>query len=1084
MGAKAPPPAGRKIITSESPPPVAGRAKKRIDKTLPTRVAPPTEKSGYETVRADILKVKEAPPKLRPPPAVETGAAQYLARQAQATRTKLADFNPHEARAGKIRKVDEMPVRAALNEVAVKETEGVGLTRTLRDGTKVRLFEFIYDAGPFAEQMSNLRLHFACAKDGKGHYTHNKEWGGKDKTLIPMEPLGDGRWRVRVEIAEASFKDGNKADWGVVADTPQGKNRWAVFTDENPNFEVGAPTASFEYAAVTYHRKGVAKLADGGTRFSFWAPNAQAVRVKIWDADGNVTTAPLERARGGEWKVEVDTPWRSLLGKAYAFEVTDWSQKSTVVPDPYGAAMQGKQRGVDHIYMNKKTGEETHEFDRDALDLLRFEIQHPGKYDEAKLVFFDQAGERIDVRGDLVSRMQVGASAAKRTGVMADKLRNDRFNDYWQRRLDQDGSIRMQEVNGTYSVVIENDPGLMGLRYELQLWKDGKLVGAKNGKSFASDAERRASGYNDPWDNRLSPQSGRSFGTSLITGTSFDWRHDAAPRERDRRKWVVYQMHVGSFLSSANNTRRSTFDDVTKMLQHVKDLGANTIELLPINEFQGKRNWGYDGVSSLAVESSYGFVAKDGRYLSGLTALKLFVDEAHRLGLNVVNDVVYNHVGGNNILWKADGEANSWFNWSHNPESFEPRDTDWGKMPAFNQPWVRQFYRDHAAYQLADLHFDGLRLDFTNPIKTVGGKEGWQLLREGNRMLHFFRPDFFTAAEQFPYEEIMTKPVGPGASGGAGFDVQWYTQFQHFWVHDSHNPSVMQERVQGHTTKMDRAFRDLVEKPGTGDWGKVSTIISNHDEVGNADRTINVANQHRHEVPGQEARNLARLAMAVGYTSPGVPMFFMGDEFLSRNQFKWGRASTWDMEWGWQNTGKDWDWAHLEMSEQSRKLFDALLARPEAQREDLAQRQLSEGERQLLRNLAALSPQEREEAYWHIAQRQMMRLVQELGALRQSSPAFLADAPMTHVEANNEKSLLSYVRTGGNDAFFVVTSLNKEDLQHHPVKMPPGPWREVFNSNAARYGGNNFGNGGRVLPGGEHVHMNIPSGGVVVFKRQ
>src|SRR5205085_1893423 len=103
---------------------------------------------------------------------------------------------------------------------------------------------------------------------------------------------------------------------------------------------------------------------------------------------------------------------------------------------------------------------------------------------------------------------------------------------------------------------------------------DGKL----------SDTERKASGYNDRWSDVITTDSGRSFRTSVIADDKFDWRNDNAVRETDRNKWVVYQLHTGSFFGKEGNANRSTFEDVIKNLDYFKNLGVNTLELLPVNE--------------------------------------------------------------------------------------------------------------------------------------------------------------------------------------------------------------------------------------------------------------------------------------------------------------------------------------------------------------------------------------------------------------------------------------------------------------------------------------------------------------------
>ncbi len=109
--------------------------------------------------------------------------------------------------------------------------------------------------------------------------------------------------------------------------------------------------------------------------------------------------------------------------------------------------------------------------------------------------------------------------------------------------------------------------------------------------------------------------------------------------------------------------------------------------------------------------------------VSGAEALKRFIDEAHAKGINVISDVVYNHVHGDyNGLWGMGSPENPYFNWSKEPGKFEQRDTAWGAVPAYSKPQVKQLFVDHVVAQVEELHFDGLRFDFTEPIKGTGGQ--------------------------------------------------------------------------------------------------------------------------------------------------------------------------------------------------------------------------------------------------------------------------------------------------------------------------------------------------------------------------
>jgi 1,4-alpha-glucan branching enzyme len=436
------------------------------------------------------------------------------------------------------------------------------------------------------------------------------------------------------------------------------------------------------------------------------------------------------------------------------------------------------------------------------------------------------------------------------------------------------------------------------------------------------------------------------------------------------------------------------------------------------------------------------------------------------------------------------GPENPYFNWSDDPAHPVVKQTDWGAMPAYDRPQVRQFFVDHAVSQATDLHFDGLRFDFTEPIKADwgGAADGWNMLRDINAALHAQNPNFFTTAEQFNYDPWMTKSL---QDGGAGFDAQWFTEFNHRLVHDNGKPSLLQQAASGQKTDMDAFMNMLVNHVdgggnSIGDWGHAVTVLSDHDEVGNATRIITVADGGEQGMPTQFARALARFSAGIALASPGIPMFFQGDESMAQNTFSWGDPSTWDTGWKWADLGKDWDWNHLQFNDAQKAVYQRLFALSPAQREaDASYQALSTSDRKVFTDLAALAPDMREKAMLDITRRQTFRFYQDAIALRKSSPAFDADAEVSRVYTHNDDSVMAFSRKKGDDEFLVVGSLNQKDLQAYKMKLPPGQWKEVMNSDSSLYGGGNFGNFGATLndANGGEIPVNLPAGGYVVFEK-
>ena len=178
---------------------------------------------------------------------------------------------------------------------------------------------------------------------------------------------------------------------------------------------------------------------------------------------------------------------------------------------------------------------------------------------------------------------------------------------------------------------------------------------------------------------------------SLIP-SAFQWTDDGW-RGLALRDYVIYELHVGTF------TPEGTFDSAIAKLEYLKQLGITVVEVMPVSAFPGKRDWGYDGVSPYAVQASYG----------GPEALKRFIDAAHRLGLAVMLDVVYNHLGPEGNYLRNFGP---YFTAHHK--------TPWGDAVNYDAAGcehVRRYVVENALYWIREYHLDGLRLDAVQTIK-------------------------------------------------------------------------------------------------------------------------------------------------------------------------------------------------------------------------------------------------------------------------------------------------------------------------------------------------------------------------------
>ena len=180
--------------------------------------------------------------------------------------------------------------------------------------------------------------------------------------------------------------------------------------------------------------------------------------------------------------------------------------------------------------------------------------------------------------------------------------------------------------------------------------------------------------------------------TEIVDPAEFDWS-DGTWKGIEFAEYVIYELHVGTF------TREGTFDAAIAKLPYLKELGITVVELMPVNAFPGNQNWGYDGVGLYAVQASYG----------GPEALRRFVDAAHREGLAVIQDVVYNHLGNEGNYLRQFG-----------PYFTSKHQTPWGEAINYDDQGshaVRRFIIGNALYWIHEYHMDGLRLDAVQTIK-------------------------------------------------------------------------------------------------------------------------------------------------------------------------------------------------------------------------------------------------------------------------------------------------------------------------------------------------------------------------------
>jgi maltooligosyltrehalose trehalohydrolase len=367
----------------------------------------------------------------------------------------------------------------------------------------------------------------------------------------------------------------------------------------------------------------------------------------------------------------------------------------------------------------------------------------------------------------------------------------------------------------------------------------------------------------DPW-SRFQPE-GPHGPSQLVAPDNFSWS-DSDWQGMALAGQVLYELHVGTF------TQEGTFDAACDRLGWLKDIGVTLIELLPVAEFPGRWNWGYDGVQLYAPFHGYG----------DPEALKRFVDAAHALGIGVILDVVYNHLG-------PDGNYLRCFS----PLFFSTKHkTDWGEPLNFDGPQcagARELIVANAAYWVREFHLDGFRLDATQMIFDDSDEHVVAALTAAARAAAAPRSIVVIAEDERQRTEYLKKPE----AGGHDLDALWNDDFHHAarvaltgsrdgYYHDFTGRA--QELLsavrhgflfqgQYHHWQKQRRGSPLRNMPAT----VCVHFLQNHDQVGNTHRGSRL---HPVVHPGRY-----RALTAVLLLGPQTPLLFMGQEFGSSRPF-------------------------------------------------------------------------------------------------------------------------------------------------------------------------------------------------------
>jgi maltooligosyltrehalose trehalohydrolase len=476
---------------------------------------------------------------------------------------------------------------------------------------------------------------------------------------------------------------------------------------------------------------------------------------------------------------------------------------------------------------------------------------------------------------------------------------------------------------------------------------------------------------------------------------------------------IIYELHVGTF------TPEGIFKAIIPRLSDLAELGVNAIEIMPVAQFSGDRNWGYDGVYPYAVQNSYGRPED----------LKQLVDAAHQQGIAVILDVVYNHFGpeGNYIA-------------HHAPYFTHTYQTPWGDAINFDDAYsdgVRNYFLENALYWLENYHIDGLRLDAIQAIYDLGAKH---ILQEMAEKVEEFSQQIGRKLYLIAESDLNNvRVIRPKESGGYGIDAQWSDDFHHSLRTVLTKESGGYYADFGTCEQLAKAYQNTFvydwqysqfrkryhgNSAGDRQGDQFVVCIQNHDQIGNR-----MLGERISDLIDFEGTKLAAGALLL---SPYLPLLFMGQEYGEESPFLYfvSHSDPELVKAVREGRKKEFTDFHTEgeyIDPQSMEAFNL---------SKLHWEQKNEGKHQVL---------------W--------QLYQQLIALRRTIPALkkLDKQNLNVTVRESDRSILLH-RWQDKSQIFSILNFNEQDIELKDI-FPPGKWRKILDSAETKWMGN-----GSILP--------------------
>ena len=586
------------------------------------------------------------------------------------------------------------------------------------------------------------------------------------------------------------------------------------------------------------------------------------------------------------------------------------------------------------------------------------------------------------------------------------------------------------------SVVLEGGPGSdsapVVLTPEERGYFSGLLPGATAGTRYRFRLGDDDTLLADP-ASRLQPE-GVHGPSAVVDAAAFAWETDAwdVPPFRN---WVLYELHVGTF------TREGTFAAIIPRLPYLKDLGITAIEIMPIAQFPGERNWGYDGVLPYAAQHSYG----------GPDGLRRLVDAAHREGIAVILDVVYNHLGPEGSVVHRFG-----------PYFTDRYCTPWGDAINYDGPEsdeVRAYFIESALMWLEECRIDGFRLD---AVHQIFDPQAQPFLAELAAAVHGRAAELGRGAVLIAESDLNDpKLILPRDLNGYALDAQWADDFCHALEVQLVGEASAYAGDFGNFAQLGKALRQAFvytgeysnsrrrrfgRSPEPARRDQFVVFLQNHDQVGNR--------------PGGErlGRQIAftqqKLAAATVLLSPFVPLIFMGEEYGEQNPFLYitdhGDQDLVDaVRAGRREEFSQWDWDDAAPDPQDITTFERSRLDPEGHQAR---------EHQVLR------------AFYR-----------ELLALRRSLPMLTdPEASRVVVERKDERVFMLHARGSAGETIAILGFADAETRVSLPV--PAGDWTKRLDAGDPRFLGH-----GAVVSDRFHsfgtIELTLPPHATLLFER-